>query len=242
MEELAFLPVGLLVGMAHALEADHMAAVATMMEREGNRKRLILRGAFWGVGHTISLFAICSVVLLFGLSISERLESSFEMAVGFMILGLGLHLLWKISRRGVHAHVHSHGDGRTHLHFHQHDTTGGDLEKRMREHGHAGNFAGMMKPLAIGLLHGAAGSAGLLVLILAATKNLWQSYAYAALFGIGAMIGMALLSAVVSLPLVALNRRGGNWVQRTTSLAIAAVAIYVGVSLAADSFAHLRTL
>lgn len=240
MDALAFLPLGLLIGMAHALEADHLAAVATMMERAGNRRRLIMRGIFWGAGHTIALFSICSLVLLFGLNISSRVEAGLEMAVGIMIFGLGAHLIWKMRRAGVHAHVHEHGDGKVHLHLHQHETLGEAHEASSHDHNHAAR-SGIAKALSIGLLHGAAGSAGLLVLMLAATQDVWQAYVYAGVFGIGSILGMAALTAVVSLPLVALHRRG-RMMQVLTSGAIAAGAIYVGGSLAMESFANLRVL
>ena len=240
MELLLFLPVGFLVGMAHALEADHLAAVATMMDREGNRRRLVWRGAIWGLGHTVSLLAICSVVVLFGMTITERLESSLEFAVGLMILGLGVQLVWRLRKNNVHAHVHRHGGGAPHLHFHAHEDIGDDHAGQEHQHTHDKPWS-RAKPLMIGMLHGAAGSAGLLVLMLAATQDPWAAIAYAAVFGVGSIAGMAGLSLIISLPLVALNRQR-RWVQSATSFVIAGIAIFVGGSLAVESLGHLSAL
>ncbi|WP_212524374.1 sulfite exporter TauE/SafE family protein [Actibacterium sp. MT2.3-13A] len=239
MDALAFLPLGMFVGMAHALEADHLAAVATMMDKEENRLRLVRRGAFWGLGHTISLFAICSVVTLFGLTISERVESALEFAVGVMIVLLGLNVLRKLRRGGYHAHVHEHS-GHKHIHLHRHEASVDAAAKARHDHGHASRLSGL-KPVVVGLMHGAAGSAGLLVLMVAAIQEPWQAYLYAAVFGLGSIMGMAALSAVVSLPLVVLHRRGPA-MRLATSLAIGGVALYVGGALAYESFSHLAHL
>lgn len=241
MDLLAILPLGFLVGMGHALEADHLAAVATMLNDRGSRLATILRGAFWGLGHTLALFAICTVVILFGLSISHRTEALLEITVGLMIVLLGLHLLWTLRRNKVHLHAHSHG-GATHLHVHAHAagpghdvaptagrTAPGHPSMRGHRHIHR-NMRGNLKAMAIGLMHGAAGSAGLLVLVVAATSTLAEAMAYFAVFGAGSILGMAAISAVASYPLRLLHQ-GGRWMRAATGVAIALGAIYVGGSL-----------
>lgn len=204
MDALAFLPFGFLVGMAHAVEADHLAAVAAMTNRSDGRRALIARGAAWGLGHTLSLFAICSTVVVFGLSVSGRLEASLELAVGAMIVGLGGQVLWRLrAERGPATRVRGHG-----------------------------------KALAVGLMHGAAGSAGLLVLMVAATEELWTALAAFAVFGLGSMLGMAALTALASWPL-ALVQRAGAALQNAVTGAIGAAALWVGGGLVIESLGAL---
>lgn len=204
MNALAFLPFGFLVGMAHAVEADHLAAVAAMTHRADGRRMLVARGAAWGLGHTLSLFFICATVLLFGLTVSGTLEASLELAVGAMILALGGQVLWRLrAARGPAARVSGHG-----------------------------------KALAVGLVHGAAGSAGLLVLMVAATEKPWAALAAFAVFGLGSMLGMAALTALASWPL-ALVQRSGAALQNVVAGAIGAAALWVGGGLVIESLGAL---
>ena len=93
---LPFLALGFVIGLAHALDADHVTAVAAMMNRGDGRRGIIARGAAWGLGHTLALFLICSTVLLLGLTISARVGAALELAVGAMIVALGLKVFWTI--------------------------------------------------------------------------------------------------------------------------------------------------
>ncbi|MDH3264327.1 MAG: hypothetical protein OEM24_10040 [Paracoccaceae bacterium] len=206
MDALAFLPLGFFVGMAHAVEADHLAAVAAMTSRTDGRRALIARGAVWGLGHTLSLFVICSTVVLFRLTVSGTVEASLELAVGAMILGLGGQVLWRLqgaAGRGPAARVRGHG-----------------------------------KALAVGLVHGAAGSAGLLVLMVAATEQIWAALAAFAVFGLGSMLGMAALTAVASWPLM-MVQRGAAALQNAVTGAIGAAALWVGGGLVIESLGAL---
>ena len=115
----AILPLGFIIGMGHALETDHLAAVSNMLAEKGNRRALIARGAFWGLGHTLALFLICTAVVLLGLTISGTLQASVEFTVGVMIVALGVQTLWRLHRDRVHIHVHDHGAA-PHLHAHSH--------------------------------------------------------------------------------------------------------------------------
>ena len=211
MDALAFLPLGFFIGMAHAVEADHLAAVAAMTSRADGRRALIARGAVWGLGHTLSLFVICSTVVLFGLTVSGTLEASLELAVGAMILALGGQVLWRLRAAGS--------------------------APARRASGHA-RRAGHGKALAVGLVHGAAGSAGLLVLMVAATERIWAALAAFAVFGLGSMLGMAALTAVASWPLM-LVQRGAASLQNAVTGAIGAAALWVGGGLVIESLGAL---
>ncbi|MHA6344391.1 hypothetical protein [Roseivivax sp. CAU 1761] len=231
----AVLWLGFVIGMAHALEADHLAAVAAMTGREDGPRRLILRGMAWGAGHTLALFAICATVIALGLTISGRLEAGLEFAVGLMIAGLGLRMLWRLRRDRVHIHVHEH-DGRRHIHAHSH--AGETGEHAASPHGHSHRAPGHLGTVGVGLVHGAAGSAGLLVLTVAATDSLAQAMAYCAIFGLGSLAGMAALSAAASLPL-GLLERGASWMRPVAMAGIGVFAVWVGGSLAVESFGAL---
>jgi ABC-type nickel/cobalt efflux system permease component RcnA len=236
MDLLAFLSLGFFVGMGHALEADHLAAVATMLQRQDGRRSLILRGAIWGVGHTLSLFVICSAVILLGMTVSGTVEAALELSVGLMIIVLGAQVIWRLRREKMHIHAHEH-DGVRHLHVHSHATDTRPHAKSAHRHAHR-PFLAHRKALLIGLLHGAAGSAGLLVLMVASTQSAAGALTYFLVFGIGSILGMAALSAVASYPLIAVQR-GAVWLRNATTAAIGAGAIWVGGHLALESLATL---
>lgn len=240
MEYLAVLPLGLIIGMTHALEADHLAAVSAMHKRNDNGLTLVKRGAFWGLGHTASLFVVCLAVFSLGLAIPAQLEAALEFLVGLMIILLGGMMLRRLRRERIHIHAHVH-DGDRHVHVHSH---AGEASKHS-ESRHRHRLALRKedgKILAVGMVHGLAGSAGLLVLMVASADTLFQAMAYLAVFGLGSMIGMAALSAIVSLPLGMVQRLGG-WAPAAVSVAIGIIAICVGGLLAIESFGefyHLR--
>lgn len=235
MNTLAVLPLGFFIGMGHALEADHLAAVSTMLAKRGNRRAVIARGAFWGLGHTIALFALCSIVVVLGLTISDRAQAALEFTVGIMIAALAVQMLWQMRRKRVHIHVHEH-DGHRHFHAHSHAGESVPHDQAPHDHRHRRTNA---KALGIGLVHGAAGSGALLVLSVGATDTVWQALVYFAIFGIGSMIGMATLSAVASYPLL-LAQRGANWLRAGTSVAIGCTALYIGGSIIVENAVALH--
>ena len=221
--------LGFLIGMAHALEADHLAAVGTMaVEKSQSQKRLALRGAVWGLGHTLTLFVISAAVLLLGFTLTDQFAAGLEMAVGVMLVILGIDVLRKIRAKRVHFHFHHHDGGKPHLHAHSHQGAATPHERDRHEHSHPQGFP--FKALLIGLMHGAAGSAGLLALLVAATQEPAFALGYVALFGIGSIIGMALLSFVVAWPLRFAAARA-KLVHRTISIGAAGLAIYLGVAI-----------
>ena len=231
--------MGFAVGLAHALDADHVTAVAAMMGRGEGPGRAIARGAAWGLGHTLSLFLICSVVLALGLTISGTIEAGMEFAVGALIVALGLRVLWKLHRDRVHIHAHDHGDNR-HLHAHAHAGDPADHKVSPHDHRHRRQRARELAPtLGVGLVHGAAGSAGLLVMIVAAAPTAMQAIMAFAVFGLGSMAGMMTLTTAASFPL-RLIHRGDAWIRGALSLAVGGFALAVGGGVMADSFVILQ--
>ena len=195
--EISALLVGFMIGLRHALEADHVAAVASIVTQKQGTSAAMRHGAVWGFGHTITLFIIGTAALLADTLIPDHVASVLECAVGLMLLYLGLDLLWRMSRNGVHFHVHQH-HGKRHLHAHQHHSDVPHNDVSDHQHKHKSSFP--VRTLMIGIMHGMAGSAALVVLTLNAAQNFWIGVGYMLLFGIGSIAGMALLSAAISLP------------------------------------------
>lgn len=229
-----FLLLGFAVGLAHALDADHVAAVGAMVGQGGRRIEIVARGAAWGVGHTLALFAICSTVLLLGLTISDRLGAALEFTVGLMIVALGLKVFWTLWRERIHIHVHEH-DGVRHLHAHSHK---GEGAHSASAHAHRHEVRALLPTIGVGLIHGAAGSAGLLVLIVASAESTGQALLAFAVFGLGSLLGMTLLTAVASYPLAWINR-GAVWMRTSLAVAIGCLAVFVGAGVAFESLGGL---
>lgn len=232
MDLISLLVFGGLIGMQHALEADHLAAVAALDGRRSSRRALMLRGSVWGLGHTITLLTICGVLLLLGEVISARTEAMLEFAVGAMIVLLGLNMFVTLWRRRPHFHIHQHSQGERHLHLHTHATDPAPHRASAHEHKHEN--LGLRRALLVGMVHGAAGSAGLLILA-AAAKSIPEAIAYVIAFGIGSILGMATLSFVASYPLRWMERCA-NWVSTTAFVGIGCAAIAIGANLLGHSW------
>lgn len=120
MTSLSILFLGLLLGMKHATEADHLAAMATLVTHEKSLARTMKVGVAWGIGHTLTLMLFGGIVLALGKAISQRLEQALELAVGLMLIGFGLDVLRRLLRQRIHFHVHGHETGMAHMHAHSH--------------------------------------------------------------------------------------------------------------------------
>jgi High-affinity nickel-transport protein len=192
------LGLGFLLGIQHALEADHVAAVSSIAARRTDVADIVKHGLTWGLGHTLTLFAFAGAALALGQAIPEDLARPIESAVGIMLVGLGAHVLWRLWRDRVHFHKHRHGDGT--VHFHAHGHAGETTPHASAPHAHGHSFR--WRTLLVGLMHGMAGSAALLVLAISQASSVAVGLGYVALFGIGSMFGMAALSTVIVVPLV----------------------------------------
>jgi len=198
MTVLSILVVGLLLGMQHATEADHLAAVATLATRQSTLAQTLRQGVAWGVGHTLTLMLFGGVVLLLGQVISPGLGQALETAVGVMLVLLGADVLRRLVRERIHFHVHRHDARAVHVHAHSHRGEGAHAESAHR-HEHARRWP--VRALAVGMMHGLAGSAALVVLTLQTIPSVGLGVGYIALFGAGSIAGMALLSVVIAVPL-----------------------------------------
>ena len=190
----SILAFGFVLGLKHAIEADHLAAVSTIVSERKTLLSSTLVGGLWGVGHTISLLVAGVAVILLHLQIGERMALAREFGVGLMLIALGLNTFSKLLRGGhIHFHQHQHG-GRRHAHPHLHgDAPDNDL------HSHHG-FRLSARPIIVGMVHGLAGSAALMLLLLTTISSPLIGLMYIAVFGLGSIGGMMIMSALVGLP------------------------------------------
>jgi cytochrome c biogenesis protein CcdA len=190
--------VGFLIGVRHAFDADHLAAVTTLVVRNPSRRESFRVGMAWGAGHWLMLFAASVVVLAFGQAQHARFAPYFEMAVGVMLVALGADVIRRAVLNRLHLHGHRHGDGTYHFHVHRH---AGEVPHREDRHAHPHAGTRPLRALLVGLVHGLAGSAALLVLSVGAAATLASALFYISAFGLGSMLGMAVVSLAVSWPL-----------------------------------------
>jgi cytochrome c biogenesis protein CcdA len=238
------LQLGFLLGMKHSTEADHLAAVATLATRQSTLAQSVQQGVAWGVGHTLTLVIIGSAVLLLGKTIPPHVVQWLELAVGVMLVVLGVDVVRRLARNRIHFHVHTHDGGIRHLHAHGHAQTPpvGLLQRPAQRHllprhhlvhlrdplprhrlvqpRHVSARHRLLHPsqlsprhrhvhsphlplraLAIGIMHGMAGSAALILLSLEAVHSFPLGMLYILLFGAGSIVGMALLSFAIAIPL-----------------------------------------
>lgn len=188
------LALGLVFGLKHAVEADHLAAVSTIVSERKSLLSSSLVGGLWGLGHTISLLIAGVAVILLHIEIGAKLALALEFGVAIMLITLGLNALRKLARGGrLHFHTHQHGQ-RTHVHPHLHDNS--PENEPTTHHG----FRLGLRPLLVGMVHGLAGSAALMLLVLSTIPSPLIGLTYISVFGIGSIGGMMLMSALVGLP------------------------------------------
>ena len=201
--------LGFVVGLRHATEADHVAAVSAIVARERTVRGAALIGAAWGAGHTFTLCALGGAIVVFGLAVPKSVALSLELAVGAMLIGLGA---WNVaSRRHAHHHVARHDAAAIPAH-----------PERRRA----------LRPFVVGSMHGLAGSAAAALLVVAAVPSAAWGLAYLFVFGLGTTLGMTLITALLSLPLGGALRRFRNaetWLRvgsGAVSCAIGALLVY----------------
>ena len=184
------LAIGFVLGLRHATEADHLAAVSTIVSERKSLFTASIVGGLWGVGHTISLFAVGLLVVFLKLQISTAVEAKLEAGVGLMLVILGVNALRKLLRsEKIHAHTHEH-DGHAHTHIHTHK----DESAEVSHH----RFS--PRVVVVGMVHGLAGSAALMLLVVPTIQSTPVALLYILIFGVGSIGGMMVMSVAVGLP------------------------------------------
>ena len=215
----SIIALGFFLGMRHATDPDHVIAVSTIVSREREIGKSAWIGVFWGIGHTLTIFAVGAAIILFDVAISPRIGLSMELAVGLMLILLGVINVVTFFRElpltnqraetpvssqpeVVHSHAHSHGDF-IHTHSHTHGP---------QAHVHAGQnpvarldrmllrlkLYRPLRPLIIGIVHGMAGSAAVALLVLATIRDPRWAVAYLLVFGIGTIAGMMVITMSIA--------------------------------------------
>ncbi|HQZ17568.1 MAG TPA: hypothetical protein PLD86_11910 [Vicinamibacteria bacterium] len=199
--------LGFILGLRHALDPDHVVAVSTIVSTEPSWRRSSLIGSFWGLGHATSLLTLGGLIVALRINITELAASRLEIIVSVMLVGLGVYAI-RSARDGfrLHAHKHTHqgasaGEEKEHVHLHVHKP------RALPVHQHAHPLRFGLRPYAIGLVHGIAGSGGLALLVMATAKTATAGLLYMAALAFGALVGMGILSALLTLPLAALRTR-----------------------------------
>ncbi len=175
----ALLLLGLLLGMRHATDPDHVVAMTTIISRGPGKRRAIAAGAAWGAGHTATILLFGGAIILCGAVVPPRLGLSLEMAVAVMLILLGTVNL--IGPSGFQRADHAQG-------------------ARAR---------GLGRGFLIGVIHGLAGSAAVALLVLSTIRDRRWAMVYLAIFGAGTVVGMMTLTVAMSISLAAVSRRSG---------------------------------
>ncbi len=241
----SILAVGFFLGMRHATDPDHVIAVTTIVSNQRNRMRAALIGAFWGVGHTLTIFLVGAGIILFNLVIPVRVGLSMELSVAVMLIILGL---WNVAgflrtvpaasmpdheaEKVIHSHPHSHGDYvHNHAHAHQHenhpDSEHAPLDWMDRAFGKVSLYQ-YLRPLVVGIVHGLAGSAAVALLVLTTIRNVHWAVAYLLVFGVGTIAGMMLITMSIASAFTMMGRGRQKFSRR---LALASGLLSLGFGL-----------
>lgn len=220
--------IGLALGLRHAFEPDHLAAVSTLATRQGRLWSAARLGLAWGVGHTAAVGVVAFGVVGLGVSLPERLWPAAELAVALLLVLLGATVVWRYTRGRWHIHAHAH-DGTRHFHLHSHAAG--------VTHDHAHAAGDLHRSLGFGLLHGLAGSAAVIVLLVAAAPTGALRVAYVLAFGVGTIVGMLVVSGALGMLIRAATGRRERWAA-WLHVGSAAASIAAGCVLAFDVVAR----
>jgi len=218
--------LGLLLGLRHAFEPDHLTAVSTLVVEARDARRGMLLGAVWGLGHTVSLIAVGSALLVTGAVLPARTGALFELCVAAMLVVLGIRSLYVALRDGTRGPTRRHRHGsEEHVHPASH------------VHVHVGGRALAWRPLVVGLVHGLAGSGAITALVFAKLPTLPARVVYIALFGLGSIAGMAIASGIAGASLHRLAANDGR--RRALTVASGVISIGLGIAWAIPQLAVL---
>jgi high-affinity nickel-transport protein len=212
---LSIIALGFFLGMRHATDPDHVVAVTTIVSRQRSIRQAALIGVLWGLGHTITILVVGSAIILFGLVIPPRLGLTMELSVGLMLILLGILNLSGMMRwitetvvplpggqylnpnkQGDYAHTHPHGHR---LESHGQPEDAMPIGWMDRTFGRLGLYQ-ILRPLAVGIVHGLAGSAAVALLVLTAIRVPTWAVLYLLVFGIGTVAGMMMITAAIAVP------------------------------------------
>lgn len=220
---MAVLALGFFLGMRHATDADHVVAVSTIVSREKSIRSAALVGAAWGIGHTLTILAVGVGIILFELAIPPRLGLAMEFSVGLMLIVLGV-----VNLRASAGHVIgtvTSPDNSTEEHVHSWGQQWRAAKAALSGHR---NLLRWGRPLAVGLVHGLAGSAAVALLVLTTIHRPREAVTYLGIFGVGTIAGMMVITMAMA---SALRFAGGRsaWINRRLTLATGVLSVAFGM-------------
>ena len=227
LSALSIILVGLVLGMRHATDPDHVIAVTTIVSRQRSIRQAALVGIVWGLGHTLTIFAVGAALILFKLTIPPRLGLAMEFAVGMMLGLLGVlslsGLLERLRRLLGASHEAPASVGPMNAATEDEESQLVVSKDRVR-------FIQLVRPLIVGIVHGLAGSAAVALLVLATIANPYGAIAYLLVFGVGTMAGMMVITAAIAMPFAYSGVRSSRW-NRAMSFASGLVSLCFGLFL-----------
>ncbi len=233
---LVALTLGFLLGLRHATDADHVVAVSTIVSEYRNAWRGIWIGASWGLGHTTPLLVLGIVILLLKDAVLSRYEDVapfLEFGVGAMLVFLGVQVFWKLRRSRIHSHVHSE-DVNAHVHIHAHGPEGETPVDAQVHHGffRPGRPFFRVKSYVIGIVHGLAGSAAVMLVLLPQIASFWAGIGYLVLFGVGTVVSMGIITVGLGIPFAVSARFEG--LNRVVAWVAGAASLVFGAAIMSD--------
>jgi high-affinity nickel permease len=231
---LAISLLGLLLGMRHATDADHVIAVSTIVTKQKGIVRAGVIGMIWGLGHTFTIFVVGAAIILFKVAIPARLGLAMELAVGLMLILLGLLNLTGFLQSLMRLILPVSSDAVSSM----------DSDKMMKRSAADARVNDpavpprtpsialfhLVRPLAVGIVHGLAGSAAIALLVMTTIANPWSEIAYLVIFGLGTVVGMMLITALIAVPLAYTSGKLSGW-NRGMTVASGLLSLGFGVFL-----------
>ncbi len=218
----SILAIGFFLGMRHATDPDHVIAVTTIVSRQNKISRAALTGIFWGVGHTLTIVAVGTAIILFGVVIPARIGLSMEFSVALMLVVLGLmnvaaflrsaRSIAKVEQASAATHAHHHSHGYT-IHTHPHSPDTMPLARMDRLFARLEIYR-QLRPLLVGIVHGLAGSAAVALLVLTTIRDPRWAIAYLLVFGVGTVAGMILITMSIASAFTFFGRKHANFSAR----------------------------
>ena len=230
---LSVLFLGFVIGLQHALEADHVAAVSSLVCGKSEVKKIARHGAIWGLGHTLVLVMFGGGVIFLKMTIDDAFANGLEFGVGVMLVALGGNVLYRLWRQKIHFHAHRHESGN--LHFHAHSHRGDPDPHDLSSHAHGHPRTAWLRTFLVGLMHGMAGTAALVVLTATTFEAPGLGFIFILVFGAGSIIGMAALSAVIAVP-ISLTARSLTRINAGVQAAVGLATVAIGVVVIGQTF------
>ena len=206
------------IGIRHSFEPDHVAAVLAVSSQENSISATAKQGALWGIGHTITLFFFSMVLMGLKIELNENIFVLFEFIIGLVLIWMGLVVVNKpklLFNNKKNEHT----------------------KHRISSENHKAKLS--LKSLSVGLLHGAAGSGVIIALLTTTIDSIYLKFTYIALFSVGLIISMSLLSLLMTMPL---HRRIKFIPMRYFNIITGTVAILIGVKMLYQCSMQINTL